>query len=73
MLFRSGVGDCFQGDELAEFINGLSAFNPQTAVTAVLDRALALSGGVPKDDMTAIAFRLFDAPKKNKNKLATAK
>ncbi|MCX4312691.1 MAG: SpoIIE family protein phosphatase [Clostridia bacterium] len=73
MLVTDGVGDCFQGDELAEFINGLSAFNPQTAVTAVLDRALALSGGVPKDDMTAIAFRLFDAPKKNKNKLATAK
>lgn len=73
MLVTDGVSDCFSGDELAEFINGLSAFNPQTAVTAVLDRALALSGGVPRDDMTAIAFRLFDAPKSNKSRLKTAK
>lgn len=69
VLVTDGVSDCFDGDELAEFINGLSAFNPQLAVTAILDRALVLSGGNPRDDMTAIAFRLFDAPKKNKEKL----
>lgn len=59
MLVTDGVSDCFRGDELPEYINGLSAFNPETAANAVLSRALALSGGVPKDDMTVIAFRLF--------------
>ncbi len=66
ILVTDGVSDCFSGDELPEFINGLSAFNPEKAVNDILSRALALGGGTPKDDMTAIAFRLFDAPKKNK-------
>ena len=66
ILVTDGVSDCFSGDELPEFINGLSAFNPEKTVNAILTRALALSGGTPKDDMTAIAFRLFDAPKKKK-------
>lgn len=66
IMVTDGVSDCFAGDELPEFINGLSAFNPEKTVNAILTRALALSGGTPKDDMTAIAFRLFDAPKKKK-------
>lgn len=66
ILVTDGVSDCFDGDELPEFINGLSAFNPETVVNDIVSRALALSGGVPKDDMTAIAFRLFDAPKKRR-------
>ncbi len=68
MLVTDGISDCFSGDELPEFINGLSAFNPEAAVTAVVERALKLSGGTPKDDMTAIAFRLFE---KRKGKLRT--
>ncbi|MBD5131047.1 MAG: SpoIIE family protein phosphatase [Clostridiales bacterium] len=64
ILVTDGVSDCFEGDELPEFINGLSAFNPETAVNALINRALELSGGVPRDDMTAVAVRLFDAPKK---------
>lgn len=63
VLVSDGVSDCFSGDELPEFINGLSAFNPQSTVSAIIERARALSGGEPKDDMTAIAFRLFE--KKN--------
>lgn len=64
ILVTDGVSDCFNGDELPEFINGLSAFNPESAVTAIVDRALTLSGGVPRDDMTAIAFRLYEKKKK---------
>lgn len=68
IMVTDGVSDCFSGDELPEYINGLSAFNPEKAVNDILTRALALSGGTPRDDMTAIAFRLFDAPKKRKRR-----
>lgn len=64
ILVTDGVSDCFSGDELPQFINGLTAFNPETVSGKILQRALDLSGGTPKDDMTVIAFRLFDAPKK---------
>lgn len=63
VLVTDGVSDCFDGDELPEFINGLSAFNPESAVTDIVTRAIKLSGGVPKDDMTAIAFRLYEKKK----------
>lgn len=63
ILVTDGVADCFDGDELPAFINGLSAFNPETAVTEIVSRALKLSGDVPKDDMTAIAFRLYEKKK----------
>ena len=63
ILVTDGVSDCFSGDELPEYINGLTAFNPETVSDAVLRRALELSGGTPRDDMTVIAFRLFDAAK----------
>ena len=66
ILVTDGVSDCFDGDELPEFINGLTAFNPETTVNAIINRALSLSGGTPRDDMTAVAFRLYDAPKKRK-------
>lgn len=64
VLVTDGISDCFSGDELPEFINGLSAHNPEKAASAIVRRALELDGGTPHDDMTAIAFRLFDAPKK---------
>lgn len=60
ILVSDGVSDCFSGDELPEFINGLSAFNPESAVKAILSQAKAMSGGEIKDDMTAIAFRLYE-------------
>ncbi|MDE6201231.1 MAG: serine/threonine-protein phosphatase [Clostridiales bacterium] len=63
ILVTDGIADCFDGDELPSFINGLSAFNPETAVTDIVSRALKLSGGTPKDDMTAIAFRLYEKKK----------
>lgn len=63
IMVTDGVSDCFDGDDLPAFINGLSAFNPKSAVTQILSRALALSGDAPKDDMTAIAFRLYEKKK----------
>ncbi len=63
ILVTDGIADCFDGDELPAFINGLSAFNPESAVTDIVTRALKLSGDKPKDDMTAIAFRLYEKKK----------
>ena len=63
ILVTDGIADCFDGDELPDFINGLSAFNPESAVTEIVSRALKLSGDNPKDDMTAIAFRLYEKKK----------
>ena len=62
-----GVGDCFVGDELPSFINGLEPFNPEKTADAILKRALEIVG-TPKDDMTVIAFRLFTPTKKSKIK-----
>ena len=64
-----GVSDRFDGDELPAFINGLSARNPAAAANAVLSRALELSGGTPRDDMTVLAFRLFENKGKGKVKI----
>lgn len=67
-LVSDGVSDCFDGDELAEYINGLSALNPETAAKNVLSRAAAFGAG--KDDMTVIAVRLSAAQKRfNQNRL----
>lgn len=60
IMVTDGIADCFDGDELPSFINSLSAFNPETAVKDVVARALSISGGTPADDMTAIAFRLYE-------------
>ena len=38
-----GVGDCFVGDELPSFINGLEPFNPEKTADAILKRALTIS------------------------------
>lgn len=60
ILVTDGVSDCFDGDELPAFINGLAALNPEKTAKEILARALKLCGGAPRDDMTVIAFRLFE-------------
>lgn len=60
ILVTDGIDDCFSGDGLPEYINGLSSHNPESVATSIVSRALALSGGTPKDDMTVVAFRLFE-------------
>lgn len=69
ILASDGVSDCFSGDELPEYINGLAALNPERTADAVLRRALKLVGDVPRDDMTVIAVRLFE--EKNKYRAAS--
>ncbi|MDE7463872.1 MAG: SpoIIE family protein phosphatase, partial [Clostridiales bacterium] len=60
VMVTDGVSDCFDGDGLPMFINELKAFNPERTAEAILSRALKTCGDAPKDDMTVVAFRLFE-------------
>ena len=60
IMLSDGVTDCFEGDELPDFINGISSHNPEAAATEILNCALDKSNGIPRDDMTVIAFRVFN-------------
>lgn len=60
VLVSDGVSDCFEGDGLADVINKLSPYNPQTLATEVLSTALARSGGKARDDMTVLCARIFE-------------
>ena len=60
IIVSDGVSDCFSGDALPEYINNITVHNPKTAAESILSRALALVGNTPRDDMTVIAFRLYE-------------
>lgn len=60
VMVTDGVSDCFDGDGLPQFINELKAVNPERTAEAILKRALYICGDAPKDDMTVVAFRLFE-------------
>ncbi|MBE7087181.1 MAG: hypothetical protein E7369_02650 [Clostridiales bacterium] len=61
VLFMSdGIADCFASSgDLIDFLRSLPSFNPQTLSDEVLKKALENSGGIKKDDMTALAVRIF--------------
>lgn len=60
IMLSDGVTDCFEGDELPDYINDISSHNPEAAAKSILSRALEKSDGEPRDDMTVIAFRVFN-------------
>ena len=64
VMVTDGVSDCFDGDGLPQFINELKAVNPERTAEAILKRALLCCGDTPKDDMTVVAFRLFESDKR---------
>lgn len=57
VFVSDGVSDCFDGDELADFINALPPHNPQSMADSVIKRA-AEKGGHP-DDMTVVCARII--------------
>ncbi len=61
VLFVSdGISDAFTSStDLVEFLRTLPALNPQSLTDSVLSKALELNDGEKKDDMTALAVRLF--------------
>ncbi len=63
LLFLSdGVTDAFGStSDLYEILKTLPSHNPQQLADSLLERALQAYGGIAKDDMTALAVRLFKA------------
>ncbi len=61
LLFVSdGICDAFASPaDLYDVLRTIPSGNPQQLVDALLQRALDAYGGVAKDDMTAVAVRLF--------------
>lgn len=61
ILFVSdGVSDAFgSATDLIDFLTTEKAMNPKALADNVMEKALALSGGVARDDMTAFCVRIF--------------
>lgn len=60
VIFTSdGVGDLFEGDELAHFIGSLPPLSVRELCERVTAEARSRSGGEIRDDMTVVAARVF--------------
>ena len=60
LLVSDGISDAFQSSgDLIDFLRTQPAKNPQSLSDALLDYAVKLNGGQKKDDMTALAVRIF--------------
>ena len=63
LLLTDGVSDAFgSSGDIIDFLRTLPAKNPQTLAEQLLERAINLSNGQKKDDMTALAVRVFKCP-----------
>jgi stage II sporulation protein E len=62
LLLSDGVSDAFGcSSDIIDFLRTLPAKNPQTLANQVLEHAISLNDGQKKDDMTALAVRVFKA------------
>lgn len=59
LVMSDGVSDCFTDGSLDDFINNLPTLNPSELCSKIVERAVALSQGASKDDMSVAAFKLF--------------
>ena len=60
LLLTDGVSDAFgSSGEIIDFLRTVPAKNPQTLADEILDYAVKLNGGEKRDDMTALAVRVF--------------
>ncbi len=60
IMFTDGISDAFgSSTDLIDFLRTLDNKNPQEVTDSLLKRAIELDNGEPKDDMTALAIRLF--------------
>lgn len=61
VFVSDGVADIFESNlNLKNFINNTDTINPQTLSNEILNKALDLSNGIAKDDMTVICVRVFN-------------
>lgn len=60
LMLSDGISDSFSSSsELVDFLRTLPAFNPQSLADSVLAQAIKNYGGEKKDDMTALAVRVY--------------
>ncbi len=60
LIITDGISDAFgSSTDLITFLKGLKSLNPQKLADDVLNHALSLDNGSPKDDMTAVCVRIF--------------
>ena len=60
LLVTDGISDAFgSSGEILDFLRTQTAKNPQTLADEILKKAVALNKGEKKDDMTALAVRIF--------------
>lgn len=60
LFISDGVTDAFGSSaDIAEFLETLSPRNPQSLADALIEEGLRREGGSARDDMTAVAVRLF--------------
>ncbi len=60
VFLSDGIADAFGSSaDLYEVLRCVPVHNPQQLADTLLSQALAAGGGVAKDDMTAVAVRLF--------------
>ncbi|MGN0819647.1 MAG: SpoIIE family protein phosphatase [Christensenellaceae bacterium] len=61
LLFSDGVTDAFNSSsDFIEFLRVAPHKNPQALCDSIIDKAVFLSGGTAKDDMTVVAVRIID-------------
>ena len=60
LFISDGVTDAFGSSaDIAEFLETLSPRNPQSLADALIEEGLRREDGSARDDMTAVAVRLF--------------
>ncbi len=60
LLITDGISDAFgSSGEIIDFLRTQSAKNPQTLADEIMKKALKLNNGTKKDDMTALAIRVY--------------
>lgn len=60
VFVSDGITDAFESSaDLIDFLSSQKALNPKTLADNILERALYLSEGIAKDDMTVFCVRIF--------------
>ena len=60
VLVSDGISDAFgSSGEMIDFLRAQTAKNPQSLADDILSRAIEISGGLKKDDMTVLAVRVY--------------
>lgn len=61
VFVSDGISDAFgSASDLIDFLTTEKAINPKSLAENIMDKALSLTDGIARDDMTAFCVRIFD-------------